>query len=173
MLTAAFAFAAALTLAACFESESHGLEEGEWLEVGGLEYNVVLTRFLNPALPDDGVHLTDQPEAPDDADYLAVFMQVENTSDEQHTPIRGMFIEDARGNRFDPLRSESPFALSFDPLPPGGTLPAPSSVAAEGPMQGGLVLFLIPHEAVENQPLELKIPEEPQEEDPRYIELDI
>lgn len=173
MLTAAFAFAAVLTLAACVESESHGLEEGEWLEVGGLEYNVVLTRFLNPALPDDSVQLADQPDSPDDADYLGVFMQVENESDEQRSPVRRMFIEDARGNVFEPVSSDSPFALSFDPIPPGGRLPPASSVAGEGPMQGGLILFLIPHTAIENQPLELKIPEEPQEEDPRHVELDI
>jgi hypothetical protein len=172
VLTAAIAFAAALALAACVEEE-HGVVEGEWLEVGELEYNVVLTRFLNPALRDDGVYLADQPDLPPDERYLGVFIQAENDSDELRTPARNMYIEDARDNRFDPLGSESPFALTLEPLEPGESLPRPSSVAATGPVQGGMLLFQIPLEAIENQPLLLKVPEGPRDEDPRYIELDI
>jgi hypothetical protein len=83
------ALAAALTLAlvgvaGCGgEEPTHEAEEGVPIELGDLEFNVQFTRFLNPTDPEDSEYLAGQEVPPPAGEtYLAVFMTIENTSDE-------------------------------------------------------------------------------------------
>jgi hypothetical protein len=43
-------------------------------------------------------------------------------------------------------------------VPPDSQLPKPETVAAAGPIQGSMVLFLIDQAATDNRPLTLEIP---------------
>jgi hypothetical protein len=161
-----------LGLAGCGEEESHEVEEGEPLELGELAYNVELTRFLNPADPEDAAYLRGQPEARRGESYLGVFMRIENEGDEAAPVSDHMEVLDTRDNRFDLVESESEFALQPDSVVPAdGELPAPGTAPSTGPVQGSLVLFLVEDTITENRPVELEISDSSGESG--LIELDI
>ncbi len=97
-------------VSACGGSETPVLE-GQPLEVGDLTYYVQLTRFLNPSNPEDAAYLEGQPAAPKSDDYLAVFLRVENESDQAQNLADHFSIVDTRGHVFEPIPSDSDFAL--------------------------------------------------------------
>jgi len=86
-LIAALALAAtALALSACGSSnESKEVVEGEPVELGELQYNVVFSRFLNPHDNEDSAYLVGQREAPPGSAYFGVFLEVQNESEEPQT----------------------------------------------------------------------------------------
>jgi hypothetical protein len=145
----ALAFVLALTLAllgvtGCGEDLSEA-EEGVPIKLGELEFNVQETRFLNPAQPDDSEYLAGQQlPPPRTQSYLGVFLTIHNDADE--------------GAAYEAIPSNTPFAapLGTD-LAGGAEIPAPDSAAASGPVQGGIVLFLMDEGVTENRPLELEI----------------
>ncbi len=145
-------------VSACGGSESPVLE-GQPLEVGDLTYYVQLTRFLNPSNPEDAAYLAGQPAAPKSDDYLAVFLRVDNKSDQAQNLADHFSIVDTRGNVFEPIPSDSDFALQ-----PGADVPADSqyppvdSPAYSGPVKGSYLLFALPVSSEENRPLNLQIP---------------
>ena len=68
-------------------------------------------------------------------------------------------IEDTVGTEFKPVSSKSLFALSLGgSVPPDGQLPKAETTAANGPIQGSMVLFLVDRAALEDRPLILHIP---------------
>jgi hypothetical protein len=142
------------------ESEESHVVEGEPIELGDLRVNVQITRFMNPALPDDGEYLQGQPPPPAGKDYLAVFMEIENEGDE---PVRlptaeEIEIVDTTDAVFHPIEADSPFALPLgEEIPGGSKVPAEDTAASSGPIQGSFVLFLLDEGASENRPLELEI----------------
>jgi hypothetical protein len=164
-LGAALALAGALivglVLSGCGDNPDADLSvgEGQPLKLGDLVYNVQISRPLNPSDPEDKAYLADQPTPPNDKLYLGVFMQVENDGDTPQELPATMTVVDTAGGRFEPLPSQSLFALDL-----GGTVPgdrqAPDleSTAANGPIQGAMVLFLIDEGATELRPLTLEIP---------------
>jgi len=147
-------------VAACGEEEESHVVEGEPIELGDLRINVQITRFLNPALPDDGEYLEGEPAPPTGKDYLGVFMEIENEGDE---PVRLPTVEeieviDTTGAVFRPIESESPFALPLgEEIPGNSEIPATDTAASSGPIQGSFLLFLLDESAAENRPLELEI----------------
>ena len=149
-------------LAACGEQEEEGephAVEGERLELGPLLYNVQITRFLNPSNLDDRAYLEGLEPAPEGEEYLAVFMKVLNESDQPQPVASRMEVVNSRGQSFEPVETDNPFALDLDGsvVEPEGEIPAPDTPAASGPIKGSMVLFLIEQEATENRPLELEI----------------
>ena len=154
-------------VAGCGEQEEEELEviEGEPVELGELLYNVQITRFLNANDPEDEAYLRGQPPVTPDEEYLAVFMTVENEGDEPEQLPEEMTITDTRDNTYEPLDSESGYALELGvTVPPGDELPVPDTPAASGPISGGLVLFRVDRAVTENRPIELHIPSEAGEE---------
>ena len=147
-------------LVACGASESRtDISEGEPVQLGDLQYNVLFSRFLNPDDIEDKQYLVGQPAPKRDQFYLAVFMQVLNRSDQSETLPTTMTVVDTERNRYSPLASKSPYALHLgDRLGPDDQAPALDSTAQEGPIGGSMVLFVIPEAATENRPLELVIP---------------
>jgi hypothetical protein len=140
------------------EEEGHAVE-GEALEVDGLSYNVQITRFLNPADAEDRNYLAGQEPAPQGQEYLGVFMRVESDSEQAETVPDGIEIRTSRGNVYEPVESESPFALQLgSQLEPGARIPAANTPAASGPIKGAMLLFLVDDSSTENRPLELEIP---------------
>jgi hypothetical protein len=143
--------------------EEHGTEavEGQPLHLGELIYNVQITRFLNPDNVEDANYLEGQPTPEPGEEYLGVFIRINNEDDEEAHSIPDEFeIVDTRGNTFEALETESPFALEFGAeVPPDGEIPAFDTPARSGPIKGAMLLFLLSDESVENRPIALEIPE--------------
>jgi hypothetical protein len=160
-------------VAGCGEDEEDlEVMEGEPVELGELLYNVQITRFLNPGDPEDEAYLRGQPGVPPDEEYLAVFMAVENEGDEPEQLADEMTIADTRDNTYEPLDSDSEYALELGvTIPPGDEVPAPDTPAASGPIQGGMALFRVDRDVTENRPIDLRIPSESGEE--AEVQLDI
>jgi hypothetical protein len=126
--------------------------------VDDLLFNVQITRELNPGDTEDKAYLVGQkPLGPDDY-YLGVFMRIDNEGDTSEQVPTDMVIEDTVGTRYEPLPSDSLFALRLgDTIHPGDQLPEGESVAANGPIQGSMILFRITSQAFEDRPLTLHI----------------
>ena len=148
-------------LAACGKEEnSKDTSEGVPVELGDLQYKVLFSRFLNPDDVEDAEYLTGQPPPAPGQNYLGVFVQIINKNKDADEAIpSGWVVEDTQGNSFDPLPSESPYALVFDAqVGPEDQVPALDSTAQVGPIGGSMVLYSIPDSALANRPLELTIP---------------
>lgn len=150
--------AAASAVAGCGEEETTHVIEGEPLELGELSYNVQLTRFLNPDDTEDAEYLAGQPPEPRGQSYLGVFLVIENHSEQALPSAEEYEIVDTQEQSFEPVDSESPYALEIGgSVPAEGQLPLPDSTAQTGPIQGAMLLFLVDESVTENRPLELEI----------------
>ena len=162
----AFALALALVgVAGCGgEDELHEAEEGVPIDVGDLEFNIQFTRFLNPTDAEDSEYLAGQTVPPPTGEsYLAVFMTIENTTDEEvRLPGEGqMGVVDTTGAAYEAIPSDTDFAVPLGTTLPGdGEVPEPGSAGATGPTEGAIALFLVDREIPENRPLELEIEHE-------------
>lgn len=163
---------ALVALPACGTEESLDVATGETVEIGGLEYKVIFSRLLNIYSEPDAAYLEGQDPPPADSSYLGVFVQISNESGEDSAPVaEDIHLVDTEGQTFEPLETESVFALELGrEIQPGGQVPALNSPAEAGPVGGAVVPFEISDEATENRPLELVIPGA--EGDAR-VELDI
>jgi hypothetical protein len=151
--------AAPLALGACGEEEPETeVVEGEPLELGELSYNIQITRFLNPDDNEDAEYLVGQPPQEPGTEYLGVFMVVENHSDELQPSAAEFIVHDTLANQYEPLESESPYALDIGTdVPAEGQLPLPDTTAQSGPNQGSLLIFSVEDSVSENRPLKLEI----------------
>ena len=172
----ATALAAIVVLPACgTEEEKREGAEGEFITVGEVDYQVQLTRLLNPQQRPDDAFVRGQAELPAGEAYLGVFLKIENDGDVPYQPPRDMKVVDTQGNEYLPLDTvQSGFGLDFgEPIPAGDDAPPTNSPASFSPTSGALVLFRITEEsATDNLPLVLEIPVEGEEE-PSRITLDV
>jgi hypothetical protein len=172
----AAALFATLALTACGEEEKREGAEGEFIVTAkDVDYQVQLTRLLNPEQRPDDSFLRAQAPLPSEEAYLGVFLRIENDSDEPYSPPRDMKVVDTQGNEYLPLDTgQSGFGLDFGAaIPPGDAAPPPNSPASFSPTSGSLVLFRVKEEsATDNLPLVLEIPVEGEEE-PSRITLDV
>src|SRR3954447_5114237 len=166
-LVAVAALGAALALGACGNKtvSIHGGEtEGIYLDVGSLKYQVEISRQLNPSIPEDRTFLSDVAEgdrklAPDEL-WFAVFVRVENETDQAQSPASVYTITDTEGKVYRPvsLGRFNPFRYTTDPVPAGSVSPRPDSVAGENPsIAGRELLFRLKRETLDNRPLTLTI----------------
>jgi hypothetical protein len=151
--------AALSALAACGEEDHSEVVEGQPLELGELRYNVVITRFLNADDVEDEEYLQGQPPEPPGKSYLGVFIQVKNENEDESLPSAESYVvTDTTGAEYEPLESESVYALEIgEPVPADGELPIPDSSAAEGVIEGAMLLYLVDDQVAENRPLNLEI----------------
>lgn len=151
---------AALALAACGTegSAKNPAREGISLAVGGIDYNVFITRQLNLDIPPDQAYY-DGPEPGRDATYYGVFIQACNNSKQPRLATGDFRVRDNQGNEFEPRELGARNAFAYHPrlLGPGECIPEPGSVAEQGPTAGALLLFELPLTITENRPLELEI----------------
>lgn len=172
-LLAALALAAAsLGVAACGADEDHKhVSEGEPVKLGDLTYNAIFSRFLNPDDTEDSEYLVGQPPPPPGSAYFGVFLEVQNETDETQTVADHFTVFDVDHRKWEALESESPYAF-----PKGARLeeheqiPILDTTAQTGPIEGSLLLFLLPASALENRPLILEIPGE---DGPAEVTLDL
>ncbi len=147
--------------------------EGLALPLGGVDYNVFITRQLNPGIPPDDTYVEGPEPAPDETLY-GIFIQVCNpSSDESHGTVEEFKIVDNQGNEFEPeeLPEDNAFAYHARELEPKECIPEAGSVAQLGPTSGTMLLFRLPLQNTENRPLELEIEGEGDER--LTFELDI
>jgi hypothetical protein len=145
--------------------------EGVTVQVGGLDYQVQISRYLNPHDPEDKQYLMGLPQGtavdPGGSEiWFGVWMRVKNYSGRTATPTSNFTITDTENDSFEPVplnASINPFAYDPTPLLHAQVLPEPDTAAASGPIQGSLILFRLKTASIQNRPLLLHIAQGPTE----------
>jgi hypothetical protein len=179
LIVAFCALLAALAVAGCGNDDEPGIDEpareGLAIEMGGIDYNVFITRQLNPQIQPDEAYYAGPP-APKGQLLYGVFLEACNVSKEPQTTAETFTVTDNQGEVFEPtpLPEDNQFAYHAKRLDPEECIPEAGSVAQLGPTEGAMLLFQFPLEKAENRPLELEI-ENPSGGDPSRItfELDL
>jgi hypothetical protein len=172
----AFLAVVALTgFSACGKDEEPGVDEpareGLAIPIDGIQYNVFITRQINPEIQPDEALYQGPPPAPGSTFY-GLFIQACNDTDETHEAIDDFLMTDNQGEEFEPveLPEENVFAYRARTLDPGECIPEAGSVSQLGPSGGSLLMFEIPFENAENRPLELELEGT---EETKKVELDL
>jgi hypothetical protein len=138
--------------------------EGIWLDVGALQYHIQASRLLNPATVPDNKYLTGLPDGilPPEANevWFAVFLRVENRSDQAHPTVKDFEIVDTQGKVFKPLELKTavnPFAYAPTTLQPKRAIPRQDSAQEFDSTSGAMLLFKLPLDSYANRPLELRL----------------
>jgi len=152
--------------------EKEGIVEGEPVELGHLQYNVLFTRPLNRDDVEDSEYLVGQPPAEPAQTYIGVFVKIKNTSEDESATLPETFkIVDTTGTEYENIPSKSIYALKPGiEVGPEDDVPAIDSTPQVGPIQASMLLYLLPDEALELRPIELHIEGE---DGPATIELDL
>jgi hypothetical protein len=164
LLTLLCAAVLAAGLAACGKSDTkQGVDEpareGLALPLEGIDYNVFITRELNPRITPDKSYV-EPGTAPDATHTLyGVFLQACNRGEESSQTADRFTIVDNQGNKFEPqpLPASNDFAYQSKVLSPEECIPEKGSVAQLGPTAGAMLLFRLPLANTEYRPLELEI----------------
>ena len=158
--------------AGCGNDEATDVSEGETLVLDGMNYDIQDTRALNPYSPEDSAYLDGVPALKHGQEYLAVFLRIKNEGDEPNVVPQPFRIVDTRGTIYDQVPVDNNFSLApGNPVLPGDTVPGPETPAANGPVKGSMILFVIDQDANENRPILLQVPGGP--EGAGTIELDL
>ncbi|MGK2954680.1 MAG: hypothetical protein ACSLFI_03285 [Solirubrobacterales bacterium] len=161
-------------LAACGvnHDEKEGIVEGEAVELGHLQYNVLFTRPLNIDDVEDSEYLVGQPDPEPDQTYIGVFVKIKNTSTDESARLPATFkLVDTTGEEFENIPSKSAYALQpGNVVGPEDDVPTIDSTPQVGPIQASMLLFKLPDEALELRPVELHIEGE---DGPATVELDL
>jgi hypothetical protein len=163
---------AVLALSACGNEHTRvttGTYAGEsganapYLNVGPLEYEVQLSRELNPANQEDAEYLQgltpEQRKLEPGQEWFAVFMTVYNNTSQPHPASNSYTITDTQENSYSPIVPEegNPFIYRGGSVPANNQLPLPGTLADDDPAQGLVLLYKIEVVSLDNRPLELKI----------------
>jgi hypothetical protein len=133
--------------------------EGLALPLQGIEYNVFITRELNPRITPDKSYVPAGTEPDATHTLYGVFIQTCNRSEDPHQTADRFKIVDNQGNEFEPekLPTDNDFAYHPKELLPNECIPEAGSVAQLGPTSGSMLLFRLPLANTEYRPLELEI----------------
>jgi hypothetical protein len=180
---AALALAGGLTACGKHDlgTEEEPGREGLALPLGGIDYNVFITRELNLEITPDKAYYKGPPASPGNILY-GVFVKVCGATEGKRMstlPVRNFTVQDNQGNVYHPkeLPEDDAFAYQPRPLSFEECLPQPGSVAQQGPTAGSMLLYEFPLQNTENRPLEMVI-EGPydllkKKRESLHIELDI
>lgn len=156
---------ATLGLGACgskVETITHGESEAEYVTLGEMQYQVQLSRPLNPYSPGDrdllaGVPAADRRLATDEI-WFGVWVRALNGTESTQELADEFHIKDTKGADFKPiaLRVDSPFAYRPVSVKADGVYPAEGSASANSPTTGALLLFRMPWRTLDFRPLELE-----------------
>jgi hypothetical protein len=159
LLALVAALAVALAAGCGSSDESLSVKEGEPVTLGDLQYNVQITRYLNPADVEDKAYLAGAPPLPAQDYYLGVFMQVKNEGDSVQKLPQDFTVADTEGKVVHASPLTNDFALQLgSKVDANGQAPAVDTAADTGPIQGSMVLFLVTEASIEDRPLILQIP---------------
>jgi hypothetical protein len=163
IVLALLALAITVPLAACggHEEKTEADNEGIYLDIGGLFYQVQISRQLNPADPEDRSYLVDLPATvpplkPNET-WFAVFMRAYNLGSKPLAPARNFVVEDTQGKQYRPVPLGPKNIFAYRPLPVQayGTLPPLDTISLDGPAGGSMLLFRLTDESLAARPLEL------------------
>jgi hypothetical protein len=165
LLVVLVALLGASALAACGHKEDIVTEastEGPYVDAGPLQYQVQISRQLNPADEEDKgyfVGVKDPEGLGGDETWFGVFVKVFNRTGGAHIPSKDFEIEDTVGKRYKPvdIGAQNVFAYRATEIPSGGQLPGTDDVANEGVIGGSLLLFRLTVESLADRPLVLHI----------------
>jgi hypothetical protein len=158
----ALAIASLGAFAACSKKEpgvDEPAREGISIDVGGIDYNVFITRELNLSITPDQAYYNGKPAGPGKALYGVFIQACNNEGGKPRMTTDDFRVEDNQGEEFEPLEvgKENPFAYQPRALAKGDCIPADGSVAQLGSTAGAMLLFEFPLTITENRPLELNI----------------
>src|SRR5215208_583304 len=148
--------------AGCGGSTGQGTEEpareGLSLDLAGIDYNVFITRELNPQIPPDDAYYKGPLAKKGEALY-GIFLQACNNSKAPLPTASHFTVVDNQGNEFrpTPLPQDDDFAYQPTRLGPHECQPEAGGVAQLGPTAGSMLLFKLPISNTDNRPLELEI----------------
>jgi hypothetical protein len=175
---------ASLAIGACridrkLRSPRYADTEAQYVNAGGVTYQVQITRQLNPWATEDSAYLHGVRPAllklrPDQL-WFGVFVWARNQTHRELNTTDTFTIRDSAGTVYRPtpiVAYANPFAWISQRLPPGGIEPAPDTMASYGPTQGGLILFKLYDSAYSNRPLTLNI-YAPGQSFPTRVSLDL
>jgi hypothetical protein len=154
--------------------------EGFYLSLNELKYQVQVSRQLNPNDTQDRNYLIGVPaaerELKADEVWFGVFMQVENEAGEPQAPSGDIEIIDTQEDVFKPLALEDDNQFAYRStalIPAGEKVPLPDTPAFDTPIQGSLLLFKLSLDALDNRPLELRIEGNTAPKKTGIIDLDV
>jgi hypothetical protein len=157
---------AGLTLNACGNADepaSEGETEAVYLQLGGLQYQVQISRQLNPYDVEDRSYIQGAADAATplgrDDTWFGVFVRVYNPGDTPQQTTPDFEIHDTQGNVYRPVALDDTNVFRYEPTRLGSEqmLPTPGSVAFSSPIRGSLLLFRVKLASFENRPLEFVI----------------
>ena len=155
---------ATLGLSACgnkVETVTNGESEAEYVTLGQMQYQVQLSRQLNPYSPGDrdllaGVAAADRRLAPDEI-WFGVWVRVQNGTSNAHARADAFRIKDTKGADFAPVPMPgSVFAYQPGDVEAGDIYPVPGSSSSNSPTTGAFLLFKMPATTLDFRPLELE-----------------
>lgn len=143
------------------ETVNNGESEAVYVTNGDLQYQVQISRQLNPADPGDRALLVGLPPGdrnlgPDDL-WFGVWVRVWNGTDSAQKTAGRFEIVDTRGDRFSPVPLSRVNVLAYRPgiVKANAQYPVPDSVPENLPTTGGVLVFKLPRQALDFRPLEL------------------
>jgi hypothetical protein len=184
----ALAVLAAVALGACGSSHTKvttGTYAGEsgknapYLDVGPLVYEVQLSRELNPYDAEDAAYLQGlapaQRKLEAGQEWFGVFVQVYNNGSSPLPAASEFTVSDTQGNTYAPVvpAQANQFVYRAVSVPGNGRVPAPDTIAANGPTQGALLLFKLRTVSLDNRPLTIKIVDPTDAVETASAELDV
>ena len=174
------ALALAVGLAACGQVSDPVSSEndGVYVDAGPITYQLQVSRQLNQYTTEDSQYLSGLPEGQGTLTpsqlWYGVFLWAKNQTNEAHVTADRFTIVDTTGDVYHPIPLNAElngYAWTAQTLEPSGIEPAPSTTAANGPTQGGLILFKLPTAVYSDRPLTLNI--YPPTGHPATISLDL
>jgi hypothetical protein len=163
---AAGAVTLSLGLAGCGKANnpSSAENDGVYEQAGNVTYQLEVSRQLNQYAAEDsqyvkGLPATDKSLGPS-ALWYGVFLWAKNQTKSAQRTTSDFDIVDTDGHHYYPIplnTSLNPFAWTAQTLQPNAIEPAASTIAADGPTQGGLVLFKLNQSVYSDRPLTLEI----------------
>jgi len=161
--------AASLLAAGCGDKISNvtqGEDEGTFVDVGPLAYQVQISRYLNPYDTEDKAYLSGLP-AGTQADqpgkvWFGVFVRIKNYSDQTQMPAdaSGYTITDTENDTFHPValnRKLNWYAYAPAKILPAAWFPSQQTTAGINPISGELLVFQLSLSTIQNRPLDLHI----------------
>jgi hypothetical protein len=160
---------AALLAAGCGDKISNvtqGEDEGAYVNVGPLSYQVQISRYLNPYAQPDNEYMAGLPAGtpvdPKGFEWFGIFVRVKNYSKQTQTPVpaSAYTVTDTQGHTYHPVpldRGRNPLAYTPTKMTPAAWLPNPNSIAGMNPIAGEVILFRFPVATIQNRPLTLHI----------------
>lgn len=138
--------------------------EGIYLDIGKLKYQVQVSRQLNPDDIQDrslleGVPAAERQLKPDEV-WFGVFLRVQNETGRALLPSDDIKIVDTQEKQFRPLVLDDTNLFAYrstEAVPADDVVPIEDTPAYDSPVRGSMLLFKLTLTSLGNRPLELEI----------------